>query len=103
MCGFEEGRELPPEKADDAWEDDHAPYGPDNEWPVAKAQSAVLTEVTGELGATVDQVVLAQLIGHPVPTVPVVGAGSAAQSAEILAALDLVLDEDQRRRLDAAA
>ncbi|MFI2611803.1 aldo/keto reductase [Kitasatospora sp. NPDC018619] len=72
------------------------------EWPAAKARLAVLAEVAEETGATVNQVVLAWLIGHPVPTVPVVGASSVAQLEESLGALDLVLDEEQRRRLDTA-
>ncbi|RKT17111.1 aryl-alcohol dehydrogenase-like predicted oxidoreductase [Streptomyces sp. 1114.5] len=72
-------------------------------WPEAKARLAVLAEVAEETGATVNQVVLAWLLGHPVPTVPVVGASSVAQLEESLGALDLVLDEEQRRRLDDAA
>ncbi|MEV7356204.1 aldo/keto reductase [Kitasatospora sp. NPDC091276] len=72
-------------------------------WPVVQAQLAALAEVAKETGATVNQVVLAWLLGHPVPTIPVVGASSVAQLDESLAALDLVLDEDQRRRLDTAA
>ncbi|MEU3563014.1 aldo/keto reductase [Kitasatospora sp. NPDC006786] len=72
-------------------------------WPAARAQLAALAEVAEETGATVNQVVLAWLIGHPVPTVPVLGVGSVAQLDESLAALDLVLDEEQRRRLDTAA
>lgn len=66
-------------------------------WPVVQAQLAALAEVAKETGATVNQVVLAWLLGHPVPTIPVVGASSVAQLDESLAALDLVLDEDQRR------
>ncbi|MEU3572214.1 aldo/keto reductase [Kitasatospora sp. NPDC036755] len=73
------------------------------EGPETKARLAALAEVAEETGATVNQVVLAWLIGHPVPTVPVIGASSAAQLEESLGALDLVLDEEQRRRLDTAA
>ncbi|MGW7584601.1 aldo/keto reductase [Kitasatospora sp. NPDC054768] len=72
-------------------------------WPAARAQLAAPAEVAEETGATVNQVVFAWLIGHPVPAVPVLGVGSVAQLDEILAALDLVLDEEQRRRLDTAA
>ncbi|MBV2153013.1 aldo/keto reductase [Kitasatospora sp. SUK 42] len=71
-------------------------------WPVAEAQLAVLAEVSAETGATVNQVVLAWLLAHPVPTVPVIGASSVAQLEESLAALELRLDADQLHRLDTA-
>ncbi|MFJ7244180.1 aldo/keto reductase [Kitasatospora sp. NPDC098652] len=71
-------------------------------WPGTEARLAALAEVAEETGATVNQVVLAWLLGHPVPTVPVIGAGSVAQLEESLAALDLTLDPDQRHRLDTA-
>ncbi|MFE4520199.1 aldo/keto reductase [Kitasatospora sp. NPDC056783] len=73
------------------------------EWPAAKARLTALSEIAEESGATVNQVVLAWLLGHPVPTVPIIGASSVAQLDESLAALDLTLDEDQRHRLDTAA
>ncbi|MGW3040215.1 aldo/keto reductase [Kitasatospora sp. NPDC001159] len=68
------------------------------QWPVTKAQLAVLTEVAGELRATVNQVVLAWLIGHPVPTVPVVGASSVAQLDESPTVLDRGIRGSGRRR-----
>lgn len=46
---------------------------------------------------------LAWLLGHPVPTIPVVGASSVAQLDESLGALVELLDEGRRRRLGAAA
>jgi aryl-alcohol dehydrogenase-like predicted oxidoreductase len=63
---------------------------------------AVLREIAGELGATVNQVVLAWLIGGDVTTVPIVGVSSLAQLEEALGALDLKLDGEHRARLDAA-
>ena len=53
-------------------------------------------------GATVNQVVLAWLIGAEVPMIPLVGASSVAQLDESLAAVDLELTAEQRARLDAA-
>ncbi|HEY3501976.1 MAG TPA: aldo/keto reductase [Actinocatenispora sp.] len=60
-----------------------------------------LRAVAAETGATVNQVVLAWLIGGEVPVVPLVGASSVAQLDESLAAVDLDLTDDQRARLDA--
>ncbi|MEU9122543.1 aldo/keto reductase [Streptomyces sp. NPDC048506] len=62
----------------------------------------VLAEVAAECGATRNQVVLAWLMGGPVPVVPVLGVSSVAQLDECLAALDLRLDPVQRARLDTA-
>ena len=58
--------------------------------------------MAGQTGATVNQVVLAWLIGGEVPMIPLVGASSVAQLDESLAAVDLELTADQRARLDAA-
>ena len=63
---------------------------------------AVLREISRELDATVNQVVLAWLIGGEVPTVPIVGVSSLAQLEEALGALDVKLDDEHRARLDAA-
>jgi aryl-alcohol dehydrogenase-like predicted oxidoreductase len=66
------------------------------------AQLAALREVARDAGATVNQVVLAWLIGAEVPMIPLVGASSVAQLEESLAAVDLELTAEQRTRLDAA-
>jgi aryl-alcohol dehydrogenase-like predicted oxidoreductase len=66
------------------------------------ARRIALDEVVRETGATANQVVLAWLMGGELPTIPLVGASSVAQIDETLAAADLELTEDQRRRLDAA-
>jgi aryl-alcohol dehydrogenase-like predicted oxidoreductase len=58
--------------------------------------------VAKDAGATVNQVVLAWLIGARIPVIPVVGASSVAQLDETLAAADLELTTQQRARLDAA-
>jgi aryl-alcohol dehydrogenase-like predicted oxidoreductase len=63
---------------------------------------AALTAVAKETGATVNQVVLAYLIGGAVPVVPLISASSVAQLDESLAAVDLELTPEQRSRLDHA-
>jgi aryl-alcohol dehydrogenase-like predicted oxidoreductase len=70
--------------------------------PGTPARLAALREVAKDTGATVNQVVLAWLIGAQVPMIPLVGASSVAQLDESLAAVDLELTPDQRTRLDAA-
>jgi aryl-alcohol dehydrogenase-like predicted oxidoreductase len=70
--------------------------------PTNQARLAVLREVAAELGATPNQVVLAWLMQGQPSILPVVGASSVAQLDELLGAVDLPLDEDVRRRLDAA-
>ncbi|MEV1019432.1 aldo/keto reductase [Streptomyces sp. NPDC050264] len=62
---------------------------------------AALREVAKSAGATVNQVVLAWMIGAQVPAIPLVGASSVAQIEESLAAVDLELTEDERVRLNA--
>ena len=70
--------------------------------PGTPARLAALREVAKDAGATVNQVVLAWLIGAEVPMIPLVGASSTAQLDESLAAVDLELTAEQRARLDAA-
>jgi aryl-alcohol dehydrogenase-like predicted oxidoreductase len=70
--------------------------------PGTPARLAALREVARDAGATVNQVVLAWLIGAEVPMIPLVGASSTAQLDESLAAVDLELTAEQRTRLDAA-
>ena len=70
--------------------------------PTNRSRLAVLGEVAADLGATPSQVVLAWLMGGRPPMIPVVGASTVAQLDELLGAVELRLDEDVRRRLDAA-
>jgi aryl-alcohol dehydrogenase-like predicted oxidoreductase len=63
---------------------------------------AALYDVAKQTGASVNQVVLAWLIGGDVPVIPLVGASSVAQLDESLAAVDLELTAEQRSRLDEA-
>ena len=78
------------------------PLGAEFDHPGTPVRLAALREVAGETGATVNQVVLAWLIGAEVPVIPLVGASSVAQLDESLAAVDLELTAQQRARLDAA-
>ncbi|MFI6132567.1 aldo/keto reductase [Micromonospora sp. NPDC051141] len=70
--------------------------------PGMPARLAALRAVAAETGATVNQVVLAWLMGGDVPAIPLVGFSSVAQLEEALAAVDLELTAEQRTRLDAA-
>ncbi|SCE69421.1 aldo/keto reductase [Micromonospora mirobrigensis] len=70
--------------------------------PSTPARLAALEAVAAETGATVNQVVLAWLMGGDVPSIPLVGASSVAQLEESLAAVDLDLTAEQRARLDTA-
>jgi aryl-alcohol dehydrogenase-like predicted oxidoreductase len=77
---------------------DAAEYG----HPGTPARLAALREVAKDADATVNQVVLAWLIGGEIPMIPLVGASSVAQLDESLAAVDLELTVEQRAKLDAA-
>jgi aryl-alcohol dehydrogenase-like predicted oxidoreductase len=75
---------------------------PGYDHPTNRARLAVLREVAAELGATPAQVVLAWLMRGEPPMIPVVGASTVAQLEELLGAVDLRLDGEVRKRLDAA-
>lgn len=62
----------------------------------------VLDEVAAEVGATPNQIVLAWMLGDESPFIPVFSASTTAQVGECLAALDVELDPELRRRLDDA-
>ena len=70
--------------------------------PGTAARLTALAEVARDAGATVNQVVLAWLMGGELPVIPLVGASSLAQLEESLAAVDLELTAAQRTRLDEA-
>ncbi|GIJ29747.1 oxidoreductase [Micromonospora qiuiae] len=78
------------------------PLGPEYDLPSAPVRLTALREVAKQTGATVNQVVLAWLIGGDVPTIPLVGASTVAQLEESLGAVDLTLTPEQRHRLDTA-
>ncbi|RQW84037.1 aldo/keto reductase [Micromonospora globispora] len=78
------------------------PLGADYDLPSVPGRLAALREVAAETGATVNQVVLAWLMGGDIPAIPLVGASSVAQLDESLAAVELELTAEQRARLDGA-
>ena len=79
-----------------------APEFAEYDHPGTPARLAALQEVAKDTGATVNQVVLAWLIGGDIPITPVAGASSVTQLDESLAAVDLELTTEQRTRLDTA-
>jgi aryl-alcohol dehydrogenase-like predicted oxidoreductase len=79
-----------------------APEFAEFDHPGTPARLAALREVAKDADATVNQVVLAWLIGADLPVIPLVGASSLAQLNESLAAVDLELTAEQRAKLDAA-
>jgi aryl-alcohol dehydrogenase-like predicted oxidoreductase len=78
------------------------PLGAEFSHAGTSARLSVLRSVAGETGATVNQVVLAWLMGGEIPVIPLVGASSVGQLEESLAAVDLELSTAQRERLDQA-
>ncbi|MEU5153559.1 aldo/keto reductase [Glycomyces sp. NPDC021274] len=79
------------------------PLGEHYRHPGTEARLRVLDEVAAETGATRNQVVLAWLVGHAAPIIPLVGVSSVAQLDEVAAAFDVKLDAEQWVRLSAAA
>ena len=78
------------------------PLGPEFDHAGTSPRLDALRSVAWETGATVNQVVLAWLMGGELPVIPLVGASSVAQLEESLAAVDLELTAAQRARLDEA-
>jgi aryl-alcohol dehydrogenase-like predicted oxidoreductase len=78
------------------------PLGAEFDHPGTERRLFALRAVATETGATVNQVVLAWMMGGELPVIPLVGASSVAQLEESLGAVDLELSAEQRSRLDAA-
>ncbi len=78
------------------------PFGPEFDHAGAPARLAALRDVAGEVGPTVNQVVLAWLMGGEVRVIPMVGARSVAQLHESLARLSWRFRAVQRARHDGA-
>jgi aryl-alcohol dehydrogenase-like predicted oxidoreductase len=78
------------------------PLGPEFDHAGTERRLSALRGVASETGATVNQVVLAWMMGAELPVIPLVGASSVAQLEESLGAVDLELSAEQRARLDAA-
>ncbi|MFD3942722.1 aldo/keto reductase [Streptomyces sp. NPDC058579] len=79
---------------------DDKPLGAGFEHAGTEPRLKAVREVAAETGATVNQVVLAWLMGGDIPVLPLVGASSVAQLDENLGAVDLELTEEQRKKLD---
>lgn len=71
--------------------------------PGTAQRRAALAEVAAQTGATANQVVLAWMIDHDPPIIPLVGVSTVAHVGEAVAATDLKLTDDQRELLDHAA
>jgi aryl-alcohol dehydrogenase-like predicted oxidoreductase len=78
------------------------PLGPEFDHAGTERRLSALRAVAAETGATVNQVVLAWMMGGELPVIPLVGASSVAQLEDSLGAVDLELSPEQRARLDAA-
>lgn len=70
--------------------------------PGTAPRLAALRSVAGELGVTVNQVVLAWLTGGTPSVLPVVGVSSVAQLDEVVEGVGVTLTPEQRSRLDDA-
>jgi aryl-alcohol dehydrogenase-like predicted oxidoreductase len=70
--------------------------------PDADARLAALNTVAKELGAGVNQIILAWMRQSDPPVLPIIAGSRTEQLAENIAALDLKLSDDQMRRLDTA-
>ncbi len=70
--------------------------------PGTTRRLAALDDVAAELGATRNQVVLSWLTGGSPAITPIVGVSTLPQLDEALRGASLALNDDQRRRLDAA-
>jgi aryl-alcohol dehydrogenase-like predicted oxidoreductase len=78
------------------------PLGPEFDHAGTERRLSALRAVAAETGATVNQVVLAWMMGGELPVIPLVGASSVAQLEESLGAVELELSAEQWARLDAA-
>lgn len=78
------------------------PLGPEFDHTGTGRRLSALRAVAAETGATLNQVVLAWMMGGELPVIPLVGASSVAQLEDSLGAVDLELSVEQRARLDAA-
>ena len=78
------------------------PFPEPYDHPGTARRLATLAEVAKETGVTANQVVLAWMTGGVPAVSPIIGVSTLAQLDECMAARDVVLDDEQRARLDAA-
>jgi aryl-alcohol dehydrogenase-like predicted oxidoreductase len=79
------------------------PLGPAYDHPGNATRLAALQQVADELGASLNQVVLAWLLGDAATIHPIVGVTSAEHVAEAMSATTIKLTAEQRERLEVAA
>jgi aryl-alcohol dehydrogenase-like predicted oxidoreductase len=70
--------------------------------PDADARLEALCAVAAELGAGVNQIILAWMRQSDPPVLPIIAGSRTEQLAENIAALDITLSDDQMRRLNTA-
>lgn len=78
------------------------PLAPAYDHPGTTARLAALDEVAKETGASRNQVVIAWLLAHDAPIIPLCGVSSVAQLEEVMAATELNLQSEQLERLNTA-
>ena len=71
--------------------------------PDTDARLAALKTVAQEVGATLNQVVLAWMVQSDPPVIPLVAASTVEQMRENLGALEIELSAEQMARLDSAS
>ncbi|WP_312117204.1 aldo/keto reductase [Brevibacillus reuszeri] len=72
------------------------------EHPSTQKRLSVLKEVATEVGGTLNQIILAWMLQHSPPTIPVIAASSSKQLQENLDSLTLHLSQEQMHRLHQA-
>lgn len=104
FTGYYARRHQPPSTATDYASTWRKLEVPSTQWDHASSwrRLEVLDQVAAELGATPNQVVLAWMLGGETPFIPIFSASSLEQLEECLGALDIDLDPESRKRLDAA-
>jgi len=70
--------------------------------PDADARLAALQTAAAEVGGTLNQVIIAWMRQSDPPVLPIIAGSKAEQLRENIAALDIVLTDDQMKRLDTA-
>ena len=70
--------------------------------PESDQRMETLRAIARELGAGVNQIILAWMRQSDPPVLPIIAGSTTEQLAENIAALAIKLSEDQMRRLDAA-
>ncbi len=71
--------------------------------PDTDARLKMVHTIAKETGASVNQVILAWMLHHEAPTIPLIAASNLDQMQDNLDALDVRLSKDQMRRLNMAA